>query len=109
MFALDQNGKILKGTEVYGETVYEEFTHEGNEEIWLNQHRARFVDGEWVLEDWGPGPPPDPQPTPEQEIAALKAELAETKVQLAIAKDIAAETSILTEMLLETLVDKGVI
>lgn len=43
------------------------------------------------------------------QVSALEAELADTKTQLAIAKDVAAETSATQQQLIEILVDMGVI
>ena len=46
--SIDENGRPVNGTSLTeGMILPEEYTHEVTEEIWNNQDKYRFVDGEW--------------------------------------------------------------
>jgi hypothetical protein len=48
LFAVSEDGRPSIGTVV---EYPAEYTVEGTEEVWLNQDRAFFVDGEWMVYD----------------------------------------------------------
>lgn len=48
MFSVNEQGKAATGTVI---DYPNEYTHEGTQEVWENQERAFYVDGQWIIYD----------------------------------------------------------